>query len=77
MAMTIAPEFANRARPGAVRVRFSFGVSGDRRVGMLYVNADVANGADMMVEAAKAAKIACKRAGSATAELLGISNPTR
>jgi hypothetical protein len=76
-AMTLHPNFHNRARPDAVRVRFAFGVSGDHRVGTLYINADVPPGADMMAEAAKAAKIARKRAGAATAELYSISNPTR
>ena len=76
-AMTLHPDFANRSRPGAARVRFAFGVTGAHRVGTLYINADVAPGADLMAEAEKAAQVARKRAGAATAELYSISNPTR
>ena len=70
--MLISPNFANRAREGALRVRFQFSVAGTKQAGVSYVKRDVADGADLMIEARAAAKIVCKRAGATVAELCAI-----
>lgn len=76
--MTINPAFAIRTETnGTRRLAFQFTISGTEQSGVTYVNRNVPDGADLMDEARKAAKIACKRAGAETAELWAIQAPTR
>ena len=75
--MTLHPDFIIRCRAGAVRVRFAFGVSGTERAGTLYINANVAPGADLVAEARKHARLVAKRAAADAVELYSVSNPTR
>lgn len=76
--MTINPGFKIRTETnGARRLAFQFTLSGTEQSGVVYVNRNIPEGADLMDEARKAAKIACKRAGAETAELWAIQAPTR
>ncbi len=75
--MHISPNFINRTREGAARVSFQFSVVGNRQAGVSYITANIAPGADLMAEARKAAKKACKRAGATEATLCAIVAPVR
>ena len=75
MAMTVSSDFVDHLHPQAVRGRFAFSASGTLGAGGYYVNANLTG--DRMADAAKAAKIAAKRAGADNVVLVNISAPTR
>lgn len=75
--MQLSPTFTNHlaGRANVRRVSFQFSAAGTERAGVLYVTANVDG--DPMAGAAKAAKIACKRAGAETVTLHAIVAPVR
>jgi hypothetical protein len=75
--MQVHPDFQNTSGLNPMRVRFCFTACGTKGAGGYYVNRNVEPGADLMVDAAKAAKIVAKRAGADVVTLTRITAPDR
>lgn len=77
LSMRISHYFKNFTALGSRRVSFQFSVSGTVQSGISYVTRNVPEGADLMIEAEKACRVLCKRAGADTATLHAIVGPVR
>jgi hypothetical protein len=75
--MTISADFFNYTKPTSRRVSFQFSMAGTKQSGVSYVTADVEPGTDIMIAAAKAAKIVAKRSGADEVKLRNIVPPVR
>jgi hypothetical protein len=70
--MTIHPNFAIRCEVSGRRVKFQFSGNGSNQSGVFYVARSLSVNPDVLAEARRAAKIACKRAGATTVQLWAV-----